>query len=121
MLNTGAVPVAAAFTKNMQAKLSIHSGSAVLAVTGRSLERLRALYVRSHQGHERLPLSLRVEDSQGSEWFSMENVGPQIDMMLPAGTYNVTAVMGHLRRSYTMTLQPGSTLDLRLPRAMPRD
>ncbi len=102
------------------AKLSIHSESADLTVAVSSLERLRALYVRSHPPHGRTPLNLRVEDLRGIEWFSMKDVGLQVDVLLPAGTYSVTAMRGHLRRSYTMTLQPGVTFELRLPKAMTR-
>ncbi len=47
----------------------------------------------------------------------MADVGLQVDVLLPAGTYQVTAVWGSSRRSYTLTLQPGATFDLYLPLA----
>lgn len=83
------------------------------------LERLRALCGSSQSAKERLPLSLIVADLQGHEWFAMADVVTQIDLLLPVGTYNVTAVLGPTRRSYTLALQSDATFDLHLSWAVP--
>ncbi len=45
---------------------------------------------------------------------SVDDAGPFVDIPLPAGTYHVTAELGKVRRSYTMTLEPGASFNLRL-------
>lgn len=105
---------------NAHAKLSIHSQGAGLTLAVSPLERLRGLYSSGRPAKARLALSLSVADLQGCEWFAMADVGSQVDVLLPAGTYNVTAVLGQSRRSYTLALQSGATFDLHLPLAMAR-
>ncbi|MGS0754622.1 hypothetical protein ACVBEH_07820 [Roseateles sp. GG27B] len=38
---------------------------------------------------------------------------------MPPGTYQITALLGAYRRSYTMTLEPGTSFHLHLRLAMP--
>lgn len=104
---------------NSQAKLSIHAEGFGLTAAVSPLERLRALCGSAQSPKERWPLRLTVADLQGHEWFAMADVASQIDLLLPVGTYNVTAVLGPTRRSYTLALQSGVTFDLHLPWAVP--
>jgi len=78
------------------------------------LQRLRALYAEGPWHEERAPLSLRIDDLRGHPVLAVDDAGPLIDVPLGAGTYHVTVHLGNLRRSYTMTLEKGTTFDLYL-------
>lgn len=78
-----------------------------------ALHRLRARYAGGRQRDARL--ELRVHDLQGHRLRAFPDAGPLTDVPLPAGTYRVTAILGNLRRSYTMTLEEGASFDLHLP------
>jgi hypothetical protein len=45
---------------------------------------------------------------------TVDDAGPLVEVPLPAGTYQVTVQLGCVRRSYTMTLEPGMSFDLHL-------
>jgi hypothetical protein len=64
--------------------------------------------------HERLPLNLRIDDLQGHRLHTVDDAGPLVELPLPAGTYQVSVHLGPVRRSYTMTLEPGTSFDLYL-------
>ena len=57
---------------------------------------------------------MRIDDLHGKRMFSVDDAGPLVDVPLPAGTYHVSAQRGNARCSYTMTLEPGVSFDLRL-------
>lgn len=78
------------------------------------LQRLRALYADGPWHEERAPLSLRIDDLRGHRVLAIDDAGPLIDVPLAAGTYHVTVHLGNVRRSYTMTLEQGTTFDLYL-------
>lgn len=59
-------------------------------------------------------LCLHIDTLQGVRVHSVDDAGPLVDIPLPAGTYHVTAELGKVRRSYTMTLEPGASFNLRL-------
>lgn len=72
---------------------------------------LLALYANctAHRG----PLSLQIDDLQGSKLLAVEDAAALTEVPLPAGTYHVIARRGRVRRRYTMTLEQG-TFDLYL-------
>jgi hypothetical protein len=98
------------------ARLLIHADDHVGA--GRHdasrLQRLLALRAHGQRPHDRPPLNLRIDDLQGRRLHTVEDAGPLVDVPLPAGTYQVSVHLGHVRRSYTMTLEPGTSFDLYL-------
>lgn len=63
-------------------------------------------------------LRLHVDDLQGQRVATVADAGPQLVLDLPAGTYQVTAIMGDICRGYTLTLQPGASFNLQLCRAL---
>ncbi len=63
---------------------------------------------------QREPLKLHIEDAHGARVFAIDDAGPLVDIALPAGTYQVTANLGEVRRGYTMTLPRGASVDLYL-------
>ena len=78
-----------------------------------TLRRLREL--SGGTGPERdkyAKLILHIDDLHGVRVHSVDDAGPLIEVALPAGTYHVTAEFGKLRRSYTMTLEPGASFNL---------
>lgn len=64
------------------------------------------------------PTLLHVDDLQGQRVATVADAGPQLVLDLPAGTYQVTAIMGDVCRGYTLTLQPGEAFNLQLCRAL---
>lgn len=60
-------------------------------------------------------LALAVQDQQGQSVLELDLAGPLVDIVLAPGIYRVTAQRGTTRRSYTVVLSPGSSLDLQLP------
>lgn len=63
---------------------------------------------------ERLLLDVQIDDLQGRRVLAIQGPGSLIDVPLPAGTYRVTANFGTVRRSYTLALEAGAPLELRL-------
>ena len=59
---------------------------------------------------------LQVDDLQGRRFYSAEHAGSLTAVALPAGTYHVKACWGDVQRRYTVTLEPGATVDLHLRR-----
>jgi hypothetical protein len=53
------------------------------------------------------PLRLHIDNLQGQRVFTADDAGPLVELALPAGTYQVTAVFGTLCRGYTLTLVEG--------------
>jgi hypothetical protein len=72
---------------------------------------LRSLYAQTHF-EDRAPLRLRIDDLKGNRLFENNDVGALLDVALPAGTYQVTARFGNVRRGYTLTLAQGTSFDL---------
>jgi len=62
----------------------------------------------------RLPLGLRIRDAQGNLWFDAIDAESLIDVPLPTGTCHISATFGASTRTYTLTLQPGETVQLLL-------
>jgi hypothetical protein len=82
------------------------------------LQRLRAIQTRGPWNDKRAPLNLQIDDLQGHRVHAVDDAGPLIDVFLPAGTYHVSVHLGKVRRSYTLTLEPGTSFDL-YPRLAP--
>lgn len=59
-------------------------------------------------------LRLQIDDLQGRRVFSDDAASPLVELNLPEGTYNVTAIHGQVRRGYTLTLVQGKSFDLYL-------
>ena len=57
---------------------------------------------------------MQIDDLQGRRFFVTEDAQPPIEILLPAGTYHVSARQSTLRRRYTVTLEQGATLHLHL-------
>jgi hypothetical protein len=60
------------------------------------------------------PLRLHIDDLQGQRVFTADDAGPALDLDLPAGTYQVTALLGPHCRGYTLTLVEGVPNELYL-------
>ena len=105
------------------ARLLIHTEDDVSA-GGRHFESTLRRLRESHSGDakhdKRTPLKLQIHNLQGIPVHSVDEVGPLIDVPLPAGTYHVTVQFGTVRRRYTMTLEPGASFDLYLRRTPDR-
>lgn len=60
-------------------------------------------------------LQLEIRDLPGRRLLTLSHAGaPLIDMVLPTGTYHVTALTGENRHSYTVVLEQNATTDLHL-------
>lgn len=102
------------------AHLVIHATSAAdvgeppasLAAWARRL--LRALFAADRQRDTRATLCLHIDDLQGRRLLAMSHVAGLTDVPLQPGTYQVTAVLGALRRGYTVALAPGASCELYL-------
>jgi len=70
------------------------------------------------QAQTKPTLRLHVDDLQGKRVATVADAGPQLVLDLPAGTYQVTAIMGEVCRGYTLTLQPGDAFNLQLCQAL---
>ena len=99
------------------ARLLIHADGA--AATGPT--RLAALWHQLHHLYTMAthavppsPLQVRIADLQGHCVFVNDAAGPLLDLPLPAGTYQITAQLGTIRRSYTTALLPGGSFNLHL-------
>ena len=79
-----------------------------------ALHRLRTRFSRRRQPATQTRLKLQVDDLQGHQLRAVDDGGPLTDWPLPAGTYRITATCGDLKRSYTLTLEPGASFDLYL-------
>jgi hypothetical protein len=81
-----------------------------------ALQRLRnwCRLPRSAQPQSKPTLRLQVDDLHGQRVATVDDAGPQLVLDLPAGTYQVTAIMGEICRGYTLTLQPGDAFNLQL-------
>ena len=53
------------------------------------------------------PLRLHIDNLQGQRVFTADDAGTLVELALPVGTYNITAVLGSLCRGYTLTLVEG--------------
>jgi hypothetical protein len=104
------------------ARLLIHAEGAIgdAGSAASALRRLRARYPGGPRPAPPMPLRLRVEDLQGRRLRAVDTAGTLTEFPLPAGTYHVTAILGPLRRRYTMTLEPGRSFDLHLQFATDR-
>jgi len=78
------------------------------------LHRLRAFWAIGQRQEKLAPLQLQVVDFHGHQAFATQDAGLLIEVLLPAGTYHVTATRGSVRRRYTMTLDQGVSFDLYL-------
>lgn len=74
---------------------------------------LRGLYAPAPAKPEG-PLRLHIDNLQGQRVFTADDAGPLVELALPVGTYQVTAVLGTLCRGYTLTLVEGAPNDLYL-------
>lgn len=68
---------------------------------------LRSLYAPTHAAKPEGPLRIHIDNLQGQRVFTADNAGALVELALPVGTYNVTAVLGTLCRGYTLTLVEG--------------
>ena len=74
------------------------------------------LNTRRHQeGHR--PFNVQIRDLQGQPVEELVDAQSLIDVPLQPGTYHVTAQMGAIQRSFTLTLQKDVRFDLFLYRA----
>jgi hypothetical protein len=94
----------------------VHAEAVVAAGTAfeLALHRLRARCAGGARRAAAAPLALRVGDLQGRRLADVHEAGPLTAFDLPAGTFVVTARCGHARRSYTLTLEPGASVELHL-------
>jgi hypothetical protein len=100
---------------------------AAAAATGKdhtlsdALQRLRdwcRLPGQSHAHAKKPVLHLHVDDLNGQRVATIADAGPELVLDLPAGTYQVTAILGDICRGYTLTLQPGASFNLQLCHAL---
>lgn len=100
------------------AHLLIHAEFGALNRAGGSalesaLSRLQARYSRRPPQASAV-LQLQVNNLRGQRLSAVADAGPFTDLPLPPGTYQITALLGAYRRSYTMTLEPGTSFHLHL-------
>lgn len=99
------------------ARLLIHAEDHLSTMAVRSasaFDRLHAWWSRRQPLAKPSRLKLQIDDLQGQPLRAVDDAGPLTCWPLPAGTYRVTAICGDLRRSYTLTLEPGTSFDLYL-------
>lgn len=70
--------------------------------------------VRGVSNTEPAPSILEIRDLPGHRLLTLSHASALIDVVLPTGTYHVTAQTGESRRSYTVVLQQDATTDLYL-------
>jgi len=58
--------------------------------------------------------SIDIRDLQGRRVLELREARPPLDLDLPAGTYHVSIAAGEQRRRYTIVLEPGACLELRV-------
>lgn len=107
-----AAPAAAA-----AARLLIHTegpASAAAKEPWSALQWLLAWAPASLRQDPRAPLRLQIDDLQNHPFLALDDAGPLVDVVLPAGTYHVAVQRGDVRRGYTMTLAQGASVDLYL-------
>ncbi|WP_295953783.1 hypothetical protein [Rhodoferax sp.] len=75
---------------------------------------MRSLYAPPLPPKPDGPLRLHIDNLQGQRVFTADDAGSLVELALPVGTYNVTAVLGTLCRGYTLTLVEGEPSDLYL-------
>ncbi len=75
---------------------------------------LRNLYAPAPAAKFDAPLRLHIDNLQGQRVFTADDAGPLVELALPVGTYNVTAVLGNRCRGYTLTLVEGVASELYL-------
>lgn len=80
-----------------------------------ALQRLRALVSGPTLRNHRDALRLHIDDLEGRCLLVLDDVGPLVDVPLPAGTYHVFAGVASQQRCYTMTLEAGLPFTLVLP------
>jgi hypothetical protein len=103
-------------TADVSAQLVIHVNErgAAGGPHASALDRLRALWVRGAHPQKLETLRLKIDDLWGRRVYATEEDGPLIKIILPAGTYDITACRGRFRRRYTMILEQGARSDLHL-------
>ena len=57
---------------------------------------------------------LRIADLDGRSYFNADELPPEIDLRLPAGTYHVSVSHGSQQRRYTVALGQGVAFHLHL-------
>ena len=108
---------APALATPLAAELLIHADVAVsVSAFEAALQRwrLRLHLSPTARAGVRLPLMLQVDDLQGQRLADVHDAGALTRLSLPPGTCNVTATSGDIRRGYTLTLEPGRSVDLHL-------
>jgi hypothetical protein len=55
-----------------------------------------------------------IEDLDGQRILALPDARPRLELLLPPGTYHVSLEGAGMRRRYTVTLQAGTTFELRL-------
>lgn len=99
------------------ARLLIHTRDAPISRNRRvmsALHYLRALYTHATKWQAHGSVNLKIVDLQGCPVYVATVAGSLIEVVLPAGTYHVTADLDTQRRSYTMALAQGAVFDLYL-------
>ena len=79
-----------------------------------TLKRLRVLCSDGPRHDEQVRVNVEIDDLQGNRVLAIDAAGPLIRMRLPAGTYQLTAHRGKVRRRYTINLEEGASFDLHL-------
>ena len=113
----GAPPPARSFepVAPPKARLLIHAARVCPESPARlAWRRLRASCSGAPAREHGTALSLEVHDLRGQRVGAFSNVGALTELLLPAGTYIVTARREGGRRGYTLTLQAGSSFELHL-------
>ena len=80
----------------------------------RILRSLTALFAFDAGGDKRPSLCFHIDDMQGHRLLAVQGASPVIDVPLVAGTYQITAQLGTVERSYSVALAQGASFDLYL-------
>ena len=104
----------AARTMNASSRLIIYNDRAAAVSTrpGVLARFFRMLLAGRKLAHA--PVRVTVCESGRACVFEVDDAGPLLDIELPAGTYQVTAEIDGVLRTYTLTLQRGTSSSLHL-------
>src|SRR5436190_9776695 len=73
---------------------------------------LRVIFAEGPQNAFTANVPLAIVDAQGNAVFALPDAGPLLYVMLPAGTYTVSAESDGTRKTQRVTLSPGRGRDV---------
>jgi hypothetical protein len=103
-----------------RSRLLIHACAGEARWSAAALWRRALARVRGSPCMDAALTTLEIRDLPGRRLLTLTNPDTLIDMVLPTGTYHVTALTGEDRRSYTVVLAQDATTEIHLVPARSR-